>query len=124
MGSESTPEQYDQIEKVYVELANCSKQEFVELYKKHPVLYDDVARLVRKYTTAKANVEGYKTFCNGIGERILDETWSDQVFSVRPWESIAADVMGGRELVVRYKILHGYDLTDEDKVIVDEVFNR
>lgn len=123
MGSESTQEQYEAIEQVYNALANCNKEEFVELYKKHPVLYDDVAKLVRRCTIAERNVEGFKTFCNGIGERIIDAAWLDEL-TVERFESIAADVMGSREKVVRYKILNGYDLTDADKDIVKEVFNQ
>lgn len=129
LGGEVTEEQYKAIEEVYVNLTNCTKQDFVKMFKTMPTLYNDIAKLSRLYNIAKQNVQGYKTFCNGIGERILEERRklefisSDVSTNMDALERIASDCMGDIARV-KYKVLNGHELSDKDRRIINEVFKE
>ena len=117
-GREFTQEQYERIESVYMSLPNVGKDTFAFMYSNTPSLYNDVERLSRRANSMEKSVNGYRSFCIGIGERILSLHIDDNRIDM-----IAKDCMGDVEFL-KYKVLNGFTLNDDEKEQIETVFNN
>lgn len=122
-GEEISQESYERIEVVYNALPNCSKESFVRMYKELPIVYADVASVIRRMNSLEQSCKGYRTHLISIGKRLIDVNEHLDKAPYDEVDKIATDCMGDAERL-KHKILCGYELTESDREQVETLFNN